>query len=47
MIKRNLYKTKLKDIRSIIDGVFVLSFVRNFEFKAVLLPKPCPKEWTR
>jgi len=34
MIKRNLYKTKLKDIRSIIEGVFVLSFVRNFEFKA-------------
>jgi len=34
MIKRNLYKTTIKAIHSIIEGVYVLSFVRNFEFKA-------------
>lgn len=34
LVKRNLYKTQIKTIRRLVDDVYVLSFIRNFEFKA-------------
>jgi len=33
-VKRNLYKTPIKAIRRLVDDVYVMSFVRNFDFKA-------------
>lgn len=33
-IKRTLYKTKVHSLRNIADGVFIISFSRNFKFNA-------------